>query len=119
MVYKIIRQIDREYIALSRRTLSYMETKQFYYTLFPNRSEALAMHKATRSLYRISTHLLGYVLGSRVEGERGYTPYQIRWETKINNYTTYEDERSLIGLKDIVILNPEDLLVEIANVKRA
>lgn len=113
MVYKIIRQIDRKYIALSYRTFAHMGAKELYYTLFPNRSEVIAMHKATQSLYRISTHLLGYVVGRRVEEGWGACDYQIRWETKENNYTVFEDERILIRLGDIIILSPEELWTEI------
>lgn len=115
MVYKVIRHVERKAIALSYRTLSHMETKQLYYMLFPNRSEALAMHKVTHELYRISTHLLGYVVGRRVEEGWGACDYQIRWETKVNNYTVFEDERILIRLGDIIILSPEDLWTEIMN----
>lgn len=115
MVYKIIREVDKRYVANCMRSLGHLRPKEAYYTLFPNRSESLAMHKATLSLYRISTHLLGYVVGRRVEEGWGHADYQIRWETKENNYTVFEDERILIRLRDILILSPEELRTEIAD----
>ena len=86
-----------------------------YKTAFPDPSTVVVKIKGLPTLHRTSTHLLGYVLGTRVEG--GQTFYQVRWETVASegkrNFSGPEFPESVIAVSDIVILSPQDLINEI------
>lgn len=126
MVYKIIAQLNTTAAANAFRCYDHiMSPRQVIETMIGcnQHIEAVAKNKADGRLYRISTSLLGYVGGTRVEGgqEGGIEipilfGYQIQWHRKNGTqYTYFEDETRLLPLKNIIILDPESLRVELMN----
>ena len=126
MVYKIIAQLNTTAAANAYRCYNgIMKPRQILETMIGSNQdmEAVAKNKADNKLYRISTVLLGYVGGTRVEGGQegvlenpvlyGYT---IEWHRKSGGkYILFEDETRLLPLKNIIILDPEALRVELMN----
>lgn len=85
--------------------------------------EAVAKRKSSGELIKISTHMLGYIISelhySTAQAVMQSSPmrgYNIRWE-QCNNASSFhhifEDEDSVVSLRDLIILNGEELLAEV------
>lgn len=85
--------------------------------------EAVAKRKSTGELIKVSTYMLGYILSdihySEAQAVMQSSPmrgYNIRWEQTKNTssyYHIFEDEDSVVPLKDLVILDGEQLYNEV------
>ena len=119
MVYMISGRLNREKIKSYYITYSWMDGKELIENFIANDSEHPAKRKSTGELINISTHMLGYILGDRRYSEQTAGPlligYDIRWEYTQSNghHNIFEDEESIVPLKDLIILNPEELRVEV------
>jgi hypothetical protein len=127
MVYKIIGELSRsKALGLYKTYRNIMLPRQMLEMAGVSQThEAIAKHKTNNKLYRISTHLLGYVGGGRAGGgQEGVLEspvlygYDVLWQRKSGgNFTNFEDETLLLPLKNIIILAPEEVFAELINEK--
>lgn len=85
--------------------------------------EAVAKRKSSGELIKISTHMLGYIISdlhySTAQAVMQSTPmrgYNIRWEQAKNHnsfHHIFEDEESIVSLRDLIILDGEQLYNEV------
>ncbi len=124
MVYMISGRLKRERMKGYFTTYSYMDPQEVVDNFIANDSEAVAKRKSTGELINISTHMIGYILSDRKYSEQHavmQSPlligYDIRWEYAQSNghHNIFEDEESIVPLKDLIILNPEELKGEVFN----
>ncbi len=122
MVYMISGRLKRERMKGYFTTYSYMDAKEVVDNFIANDSEAIAKRKSTGELINISTHMLGYILSDRKYFDhkvitRGpkLIGYNIRWEYSNSNgyHNVFEDEESIVPLKDLIILNAQELRAEV------
>lgn len=89
--------------------------------------EAAAKRKSTGQLIKISIHMMGYI-ESEIKYSEDYTVmqsallhgYDIRWEARGESqyHSVFEDEESIVPLKDLVILDGQQLLEELHNARK-
>ena len=87
---------------------------------------ATAKHRVTGRYYRISSVLLGYVGSSRVGGgQEGVIEnpvlygYNVLWQRKSGGeYNNFEDETTLLPLRDIIIIDPVTLRRELLTLEK-
>lgn len=124
VVYMVICKLDLIRTATTYQVYkSYMKHKDIHDMFIIDTScEAAAKRKSNGELIKISTHMLGYI-----EGERRYSEvdivmqsallhgYDIRWESKNSNqyHSVFEDEDSIVPLRDLIILDGEQLYNEV------
>lgn len=87
--------------------------------------EAAAKRKSTGELIKVSTYMLGYILTdlhySEAQAVMQSSPmrgYNIRWEQTKNTssyHHIFEDEDSIVSLRDLVILDGNELYNEVQN----
>jgi hypothetical protein len=144
MVYKTFGPINRQKTKAFFHTHSYMSPKEAWISYHTSHIDASAVikKKSTGDLFTISTTYIGYVLGARVGGTYPGTPhsssthplpprkkawpttdpnligYVISWQSKEKQFNHFEDEWSLIPLKDIVILDAQQLYEELRDDSR-
>lgn len=115
-------RLNKEKIKSYYITYEWMDSKEIVENFIANDSEAVAKRKSTGELINISTHMIGYILSDRKYSEQHavmQSPlligYDIRWEYAQSNghHNIFEDEESIVPLKDLIILNPEELRVEV------
>jgi len=85
--------------------------------------EAAAKRKSTGELIKVSTHMLGYIISDRHYSEaqavmqsNPMSGYNIRWEACKNSssyHHIFEDEDSIVPLKDLIILDGKQLFAEV------
>lgn len=124
MVYKINGELYKEKVAAIYKTFHFMTPHELYTkvigTKFHNSTQIVKI-KETSRLITISSTFLGYISSTVVGGQEGvymYNPllkgYNVVWESKgFNNYSNFEDENTIIPLKDIEVLNPFDMCIEV------
>jgi hypothetical protein len=124
MVYMISGRLKKDKIKAYFTTYSWMEPKEVVENFIANDSEAVAKRKSTGELINISTHMIGYILSDRrysddkaVMQSPILIGYDIRWEYAQSNghHNIFEDEESIVPLKDLIILNAQELRAEVYN----
>ena len=122
IVYMISGRLNKQRMKGYFTTYSYMNPQEVVENFIANDSEAVAKRKSTGELINISTHMLGYILSDRrysddkaVMQSPVLVGYDIRWEYSNSNghHNIFEDETSVVPLKDLIILNPEELRGEV------
>jgi hypothetical protein len=114
MVYKLSGQVDIAKLRGLYKSYHYMTNKEVYNTYIRhNKDSTIAKNNVTKELIKISTKSLGYISSQYTKLEDIYNPnsygYKVRWQDYLHEYTNYEDEIMLAPLKDITILDPDDL----------
>ncbi len=124
MVYMISGRLKRDKIKAYFITYGWMPDEEIVRSFIANDSEAVAKKKSTGELINISTHMIGYILSDRKYSEQHavmQSPlligYDIRWEYNYSNgyHNIFEDEESIVPLKDLIILDAQQLRVEVYN----
>lgn len=90
--------------------------------------EAAAKRKSSGELIKVSTYMLGYIISdihySTAQAVMQSVPmrgYNIRWEQCKDSssfHHIFEDEESVVPLKDLVILDGQQLLEELSHAQR-
>ena len=85
--------------------------------------EAVAKRKSSGELIKVSTYMLGYILGDKHYSEaqavmqsNPMSGYNIRWEQckdSSSYHHIFEDEDSIVPLRDLIILDGEQLYNEV------
>jgi hypothetical protein len=126
MVYMISGRLKKDKIKAYFTTYSWMDPKEVVENFIANDSEAVAKRKSTGELINISTHMIGYILSDRrysddkaVMQSPILIGYDIRWEYAQSNghHNIFEDEESIVPLKDLIILDALELKAECMNEK--
>ena len=130
MVYKIIGPVDTARAATIFRAYDHILTPEYIAEKMLGLNiqfVAAAKHRQTGRYYRISSVLLGYVGGSRVvggqEGSMEYPVlfgYDVMWHRKSGGeYNNFEDESTLLPLRDIIIIDSATLRRELLQLEKA
>jgi hypothetical protein len=95
----------------------------FQMFLIDTQIEAAAKRKSNGELIKVSTYMIGYILSdvhySEAQAVMQSIPmrgYNIRWEQTKNSssyHHIFEDEDSIVPLKDLIILDGEQLYNEV------
>lgn len=125
VVYLISGKLDRNKVSSTYSTYrNIMGEEEILSTFIADVTvEAVAKRKSTGELIKVSTYMLGYILSdihySEAQAVMQSAPmrgYNIRWEQTKNTsqyHHIFEDEDSVVPLKDLVILDGEQLYNEV------
>jgi len=125
VVYLISGKLDRNKTLstyeIYRRIMNEHDILEMF--IIDSHVEAAAKRKSTGELIKVSTHMLGYIISDRHYSEaqavmqsNPMSGYNIRWEQckdSSSYHHIFEDEDSIVPLKDLIILDGVQLLQEL------
>jgi hypothetical protein len=125
VVYLTSGKLDRNKILSTYEIYKKIMKKEDIFQMFliDTQIEAAAKRKSNGELIKVSTYMIGYILSdvhySEAQAVMQSIPmrgYNIRWEQTKNSssyHHIFEDEDSIVPLKDLIILDGEQLYNEV------
>jgi len=125
VVYLTSGKLDRNKILSTYEIYKKIMKKEDIFQMFliDTQIEAAAKRKSNGELIKVSTYMIGYILSdvhySEAQAVMQSIPmrgYNIRWEQTKNTssyHHIFEDEDSIVPLKDLIILDGEQLYNEV------
>ena len=111
MVYKVTGKIDLEKLKSLYKSYHYMTNSEVYNTYLRHRKDVhIAERKSNGEIVGLTTKFFGYVNSSYTYfSEIKCGGYYISWEEGYRKYVNFEEEHTILPLKDINLLDPQEL----------